>query len=106
MAKRVDVVIIDDLDESPADETVRFALDGVNYQIDLSAANAAEMRRVFARYVDAAQRTSGRRTRGTAPKTSNANAVREWAVAQGYEVNPRGRVPANIREAYEKAHSK
>lgn len=105
MAQRVEVTIVDDLDGSPAGETVRFALDGVNYEIDLSVANAQELRQLLARYVDVARRTSGRRTRGTAPKAANATSIREWALAHGYEVSARGRVPAQVRAAYEKANA-
>nr|WP_323372118.1 histone-like nucleoid-structuring protein Lsr2 [Streptomyces katsurahamanus] len=31
--------------------------------------------------------------------------IREWAKVNGYDVNDRGRVPATVREAYEKANS-
>ena len=107
MAQRVEVILIDDVDESAADETVRFGLDGINYEIDLSSDNAQKLRNVLQPYLSAARRTSGRRTRGTGARATNnrATAIREWAQANGYEVSPRGRVPANIIEAYDKANA-
>ena len=44
MAQQVQVVLVDDLDGGKAAETVSFALDGVSYEIDLSAKNAAKLR--------------------------------------------------------------
>ena len=44
VAKRTVVVLEDDLDGGPADETVTFALDGVSYEIDLSSSNAGRLR--------------------------------------------------------------
>ncbi len=66
MAQRVNVVLEDDLDGSDADETVTFALDGVNYEIDLSAANADKLREALALYIGHGRKTSGRR-RTSAP---------------------------------------
>lgn len=107
MAQRVEIILVDDIDETPADEKVRFGLDGVNYEIDLSAANAAALRESLASYVGSARRVGGRRSRGTAVVSTSASAtdIRTWATANGYEVNARGRVPIEIRRAYEKAHS-
>ena len=62
MAKKVTVTLVDDFDgEGDADETVEFALDGVNYEIDLSAKNAAKLRSDLKKWVDAGRRTGGRR---------------------------------------------
>lgn len=62
MAQRVETVLVDDLDGvSVAAETVQFALDGVAYEIDLSAAHAAEFRAALNAYVGAARRRSVRR---------------------------------------------
>ncbi|MEU8133145.1 histone-like nucleoid-structuring protein Lsr2 [Streptodolium elevatio] len=112
MAQKVQILLVDDLDGGKADETVTFALDGVSYEIDLSEANAGELRNALATYVQVARKTGGRvgrrAARGTA-KSAGAGAdtalVRQWARDNGYEVSERGRVPANIREAYDKAHA-
>jgi Lsr2 len=107
VAQRVHIVLEDDLDGSNAEETVTFGLDGATYEIDLSKKNAAGLRDSLAKYVGAARRTggrSGRRGRARATSGPSPADVREWARGQGYEVSDRGRVPADVRTAYDKAH--
>jgi hypothetical protein len=111
MAQRVNVELIDDLDESPAAETVSFALDGVSYEIDLSESNAGRLRDALAPFLGHARRTGGRRggsSRGssTAAKSDSGNAadIRAWARENGFEVSERGRVSAEVRSAYAAAH--
>ncbi|MCA3759209.1 MAG: Lsr2 family protein [Cutibacterium sp.] len=105
MAQRVRVDLVDDVDGSPAEESVNFALDGVNYVIDLSAENASKLRDALSLWVDHARRTGGRRTRGRRPTGGpTANEVRQCAKSQGYEVSERGRVSNEIREAYQRTH--
>ncbi|MEV5883081.1 Lsr2 family protein [Streptomyces sp. NPDC052020] len=110
MAKKTVVLLTDDLTGGEADETVTFALDGKTYEIDLTHKNAEKLRGALSKYV-AAGRKSGRpastRNRSTSSQGKNGPdtaAIREWAKQNGYEVNDRGRVPAPIREAYEKAN--
>jgi hypothetical protein len=107
MAQKTVVLLSDDLDGGPADESVTFGLDGVSYEIDLSAANAARLRQVFAVYIAAARRTGGRSTlhRRTGGSPARADreqlaAIRAWARARGMDVNDRGRIPRQIVEAY------
>jgi hypothetical protein len=91
-----------------ADETVAFDLEGKNYQIDLSKTHAAQLREVLAPYVAAARRAGsspaarGRRTTATRPSADRREtaAIREWA-ANGFAVSSRGRIAAQVREAYE-----
>jgi hypothetical protein len=109
VAQQVQVVLLDDLDGSPAEETVTFALDGVAYQMDLSAENAAALREALAPFIGHARRTRGA-ARRPAKSTSRAAssdtaAVRAWAREQGIAVNERGRISAALREQYEAAHS-
>jgi nucleoid-associated protein Lsr2 len=115
MARKVQVILSDDLDENlPADETVSFALDGVNYEIDLAEKNAKELRDAFARYVTAARkvgrgtRASGggrsRATGGGRMDREQAGAIRDWARKNGHAVSDRGRIPSSVVEAYEAAH--
>lgn len=106
MVSKMTVVLEDDVDGSVAAETVRFALDGVNYEIDLSNENAENLRASIAHWIGSARRTGGRKAQGRAAVrgTSNANAVRVWARGQGYAVSDRGRVSAEIRKAYDEAH--
>jgi hypothetical protein len=108
MAQKVQVLLVDDIDEGKADETVQFGLDGVSYEIDLSSKNAAKLRDALAGYVGAARRVGSRtgRRRGRARSAGNGSAreVREWARANGHKVSDRGRVPAEVIEAYRAAH--
>ncbi|GGZ85221.1 Lsr2 family protein [Streptomyces echinoruber] len=111
MAQKVQVLLVDDLDGGEADETVTFALDGKTYEIDLTTENADKLRSLLEPYVKHGRRTGGRTSggRGKARAASGGGqdtaAIRAWAKANGYEVNDRGRVPASIREAYEKANA-
>jgi len=111
MAKQVITVLTDDLDGSNADRTVEFGLDGVNYTIDLSGANAGKLRKVLDPFLDAATRIgrtggSGRvasRSAAAAPPRTNRDqnqAIREWAAKNGYEVSERGRIPSAVVEAF------
>ncbi|MEU7146977.1 Lsr2 family protein [Streptomyces sp. NPDC045456] len=116
MAQKVQVLLIDDLKGGKADETVTFGLDGKSYEIDLSTKHAAMLRDALAEFVKAGRKTGGRAVRGTASTSKAARSsaptsgggsdtakIRAWAKENGYNVNDRGRVPAEIREAYEKA---
>ncbi|MFZ5870036.1 MAG: histone-like nucleoid-structuring protein Lsr2 [Actinomycetota bacterium] len=109
MAQKVQVVLVDDLDGGDAEETVSFALDGVSYEIDLNAANAARLRDELAPWVGHARRVGGRSGGGrragrrTTPSGDTAK-IREWARQQGLKVSERGRISAEVMEAYSKAH--
>ena len=102
MAQKIQTLFIDDLDGSEADGTVRFGLDGTEYEIDLNAEHAQALRDALARYVQAARRAGGgarRSARGgrRAPAGGvDSTEVREWAKAQGIDVKDRGRVPAEL----------
>lgn len=110
MAQRVDIVLIDDIDDSTADETVTFALDGVSYEIDLSAGNAEKLRDDFAHWIGHSRRSGG--TRGGGRRTPAARAgrradlaeVRAWARKNGFKVSDRGRVPAEVLTAFDAKH--
>lgn len=124
MAQKVTVQLVDDVDGSTADTSVEFAIDGVSYTIDLSEENAEALRESLASYVDSARRTGGRKRSGgkgkaaakqgkqtkqpkaTVPNTADRErnqAIREWARNQGMQVSDRGRIPADIVEAYDNA---
>ena len=109
MAQKVQTLFIDDLDGSEAEGTVRFGLDGAEYEIDLNAEHAQALRDALARYVGAARRAGGG-TRRPARSGRRAQAdgvgsteVREWAKAQGIEVKDRGRVPAELMVKFKAA---
>src|SRR6186997_2045899 len=109
MAQKTLVVLEDDLDGGEAETTVRFSLEGVNYEIDLSAKNASKMRDDFAKYTGAGRRVGGRAGRGRAAGSRGAGRnrsaqVREWARSEGLKVSDRGRIPADIVSKYDAAH--
>ena len=102
MAQKIQTLFIDDLDGSAAEGTVRFGLDGTEYEIDLNAKHSQELRDALARYAGGARRVGGaarRSARGARRGSAsglNSTEVREWAKAQGIEVRDRGRVPAEL----------
>jgi hypothetical protein len=114
MAKKVTVTLVDDFDgEGTADETVEFGLDGVSYEIDLSSKNAAKLRHDLKQWVDAGRRVGGRR-RGRSAGASGGRgraaidreqsaAIREWARRNGHNVSSRGRIPADVIDAFHAA---
>jgi len=109
MAQKIQTLFIDDIDGGEAEGTVRFGLDGTDYEIDLSAKNAAALRKALAKYVDAARRAPGasrrpgRNGRRTANGAADSTAVRVWAKSQGIEVKDRGRVPAELVQKFRAA---
>ena len=110
MAQKVQVLLVDDIDGGTADETVTFGLDGVGYEIDLTTANAAQLRDALAPWVGHARKVGGRSSRATSTPTrsrsarGDAQAVRDWAKANGHKVSERGRISAEVKAAYEAAH--
>ncbi|WP_328995798.1 Lsr2 family protein [Kribbella sp. NBC_01245] len=110
MAQRVEIQLTDDLDgtDIPAGkgDTITFALDGKTYEVDLTNKNAAALRKALAPYVDAGRplkNSRGARVKRTTVG-SDSRTIKEWARANGYEVNDRGRIPNEIREAFEAAN--
>jgi Lsr2 len=109
MAKKTVVLLEDDLDGSEAKETVSFALDGSEYEIDLNEGHAIELRETLTRFTNAGRKVSGGRSRPAARTKSSqggpdAKAVRMWAAEKGIPVNTRGRIQAEVVEKYEAAH--
>ena len=106
MARTVTVNLVDDIDGvSPADETVYFSFDGAEFAIDLSADNAAELREQLQRWIAHARRQGGRARRRAAARQAAVTPmptveIRAWAKKNGYGVASRGRIPAEVIEAY------
>ncbi len=102
MAQKIQTTVIDDLDGSEADGTVRFGLDGAHYEIDLNAVHAKELRNTLARYTEAGRKVTGaaRRPARNAGKAAvnglSSTEIRDWAKGHGFEVKDRGRVPADV----------
>lgn len=112
MATITKVTRVDDIDGSGAAESVSFALEGVEYEIDLNEAHAQELRDALATYVAHGRRSGARR--GRAPRASRGrqgavdrdqiSVMREWARANGYQVSDRGRLSSAVVSAFEAAH--
>ena len=108
MAQQIQTLFIDDIDGGEAAGTVRFAIDGVDYEIDLSPKHTDELHATLAKYIGHARKVGGvrRAPRGTGRRNASAidtHKVREWAKEQGIEIKDRGRVPASVVEKYSAA---
>lgn len=113
MAQKTVVTLIDDLDgtSSGSIQTVEFGLDGVTYEIDLNDGNAGKLRDHLEGFIGSARRTGGRVKRGLATNGARpagsgrsreqTQAIREWAKRNNWEISDRGRIPAEIIEAFE-----
>ena len=116
MARQVITTLIDDIDGKPADRTVEVSLDGTSYTIDLSEANAGKLRKALDPYINAGTRM-GRTPSGRTPARRGAPArtassrdenrlIREWALANGYQISERGRIPQSVTDAYRTANGR
>jgi len=112
MAKKVTVTLVDDFDgDGAADETVEFGLDGVTYEIDLSSKNAKKLRDDLKLWVEKGRRVGDRRRGGRSTGTGRrasidreqSAAIREWARRNGHNVSTRGRIPADVIDAFHAA---
>ena len=103
MAQKVQVVLVDDVDGGEATETVSFTVDGVGYEVDLSAENAAKFRAAVEPWVSAGRRVSGRKSAARGRSGSDAGKIRAWAKAHGLNVSERGRIASHIVAQYEAA---
>ena len=114
MARKIVHQLVDDIDGSVLDvgegETVHFSLDGSAYEIDLTGAHADELRAALAPYIAAARRTqrAGTARPAAASKRPSRNpetaSIRAWAGKNGYKLSERGRIPADVIEAYRAAN--
>ena len=107
MAQKVNIVLVDDIDGSEATETISFGLDGTTYEIDLGDKNSAALREALAPYVGHARKVGGAARRGRRSSVTalgpSSKEIRDWARSNGYEVSDRGRVSAEIRQAFDAA---
>lgn len=110
MVAQVITILLDDMDGSEATGTFEFAFDGSQYEIDLNDAHAKELREALMPFVENGRRVGGRKKKKAptavpeAASAPSAAEIREWARANGYEVTDRGRVPQEMRDAYNEAH--
>ena len=113
MAQQFQIQYIDDIDGTPLEdggEHIEFSFDNKDYVIDLSDENAAAFREAMAPYLEAASKVTGGRKKGARKASTqrasgkDTKAVREWARNNGFDVSDRGRIPAEIVEAYAAAN--
>lgn len=115
MARETVVTLVDDLDGSTADETVVFGLDGWAYEIDLNEVNAKTLRSAIVDFIGSARRLGKMQSgaaatpvrRGAARPRSDKEqnrAIRGWAGQNGFSIADRGRIPAEVVEAFHQAH--
>jgi hypothetical protein len=112
MTQSITVVLVDDIDQSQAAETVRFGVDGTAYEIDLSATHASELRSMAGRYISAARRirpapAPARELRQPRPRAQTdreqSRRIRTWARETGLLASPRGRIPQHVVDEYQAA---
>jgi hypothetical protein len=111
MAQKVQTLFIDDIDGGEAEGTIRFALDGTEYEIDLSAKHSEELRSAIGQYVGHARKVGGSARRAGRPAgravranpALNTTEIRNWARENGYDIKDRGRVPADLVVKYQAA---
>lgn len=110
MATTTTVSVTDDIDGSPNATTVRFAYDGVYYELDLAKKNKGGFDKAIKPYIDAARKAPANGARkGTVTRTRKSStvdlaAIRTWAADNGHQVSDRGRIAAAVVEAYNAAH--
>ena len=109
MAQRVQVQLLDDITGEEAAETITFGLDGVSYEIDLTAQNARQLRGEVGVYVEKGRKVCGRSSVQRQSKTTSARdetrRIREWAEKNGYSPSNRGLISKSIMEAYQEANA-
>jgi hypothetical protein len=102
VARKTIVEWVDDIDGTAAAETVTFTIDGSRFEIDLSEKNATKLRDVMGGWIDASRRSGHRAARGSQPTRDPAESTkaRKWAVDNGFDVGPRGRLRSEVLVAY------
>jgi Lsr2 len=102
VATKTIVEWLDDIDGTAAAETVTFAIDGSRFEIDLSEQNAATLRAVMSGWISKSRRSGHRRARGSrsASDPAESTKARKWAIDNGFDVGPRGRLRSEVLDAY------
>jgi hypothetical protein len=109
------VVLIDDIDGTEGVETIRYTVDGQEYEIDLSEKNADKFRTILAPFIEKSRTVAAspppfvpatpttRRTRRSTAATGRTDIaqIRAWAESKGIEVAPRGRIKQEIYDQYD-----
>lgn len=110
MAQKVSITLVDDIDGSDATQTVAFGLDGAAYEIDLNDQHAEALREALSAYVGHARKVGraaakrGGRAATSSDGGASAKEIRDWARSNNLDVPERGRIPADVREAFDSAN--
>src|SRR2546430_15511681 len=93
MARKIQVDLLDDIDGSQPDETLKLGLDGTHYEIDVNAKHAEKLRASLAKFITKSRRigrghvvVTGRGRTGGAPARAHRaphQAIRHWAERRG-----------------------
>jgi hypothetical protein len=111
MARKIETTVICDLEhdgETPASQTVRFAVGDTAYELDACPEHADRMAAEFATYTTRARRT-GNAPRGAAGSANGtvtrspairdlAQQRRRWLTGNGHVLAARGRIPEDLLE--------
>jgi hypothetical protein len=102
MAIRHLTILVDDLTGEESDDiaTVSFSLEGVDYEIDLTAANANKLRAALSDFIAQARQPKDRSKQSRAGRGVEAAKVRDWAKQNSISVPARGRIPNEIMEQF------
>lgn len=106
MARRKVTQTFDDIDGEAIDNgsTISFSVDGKAYEIDLSPRNAERLREALEPFISVARpvgNSPGSRRRGSATTSQHTVAeIRAWAKENGFDINPQGRIPSSVHEAF------
>lgn len=115
MAQVVTRTFVDDIDGSVAERTFTFSVDGDAYEIDLSSANIEEFHSAVGGFVESARKVKTSKVgrprgvssaAGARSSREHLTAVREWARKNGHNVSDRGRISAEVLQAFEQAHGR
>jgi hypothetical protein len=120
MAQKTIVTLVDDLTGEEAENisTVEFAIDGVTYELDLTDENSTKLHDTLSQYAKAGRKIGGQRRSdprpGRAMKSAGRTAgynretlksIREWAKKNGHNVSDRGRLSAEVLQAWQTAQA-
>lgn len=106
MAQQVQTTTTDDIDGTKAVETVRFAIDGADYEIDLNRRNAKSLRKTLEEYISAGRKVrrsalaAGKASKPRRSSPAELKAIRQWAKDNGVSVADRGRISADVIAQY------
>jgi hypothetical protein len=103
VARKEVVELTDDLDGSPASQTVYFAVGGIEYEIDLNDRNTKKFNAALEPFIEKSRRVGRKRADGQRSRLTGGvdpRTIRRWANEQGIEISTRGRIPGEIYDRY------